>query len=673
MKHVFYKLTFALVALAVIAGCKKDETQPIINEAVVDSNTMSTIPNVSGSVPVYMGDEITIEGLNLMNVSEVTFTYGETKEEKAAELTLQEHKKIGFIVPAFNFAQSDLTYPVSLRIFDKNKGEQPVFDYDFFISVPITDVVINTEDCLSTTEATVGDEVTITGRNLMQVAAVNFAGVTVEDFEAKAVSTTVSTITFAVPASDYVAGDNTVAIAVVWGGTETSVTEEFVVRTPLMNAYEGAVPVLDSEISFTGDNLDLASTFMWGEFEFPVVEQSNDALTLKIPSRLSEEITGEMAADMTAVYGEPAQNVTLLTGLTIDVTPIAGAALPEASSVIPMDGGEAAPYRFFLAKEVTVTGENLDVIESIEVGGVAATVVGTPTPLEYKFMVPETLTFNMEAEDDGDVEVATEFEIIAKFNGGEEASFGTVMVYPMYFYPDVCIGLATGTSSLYTEFAQQNAFFMPNDGKVISATDWFYNAVDPFAIADGGNKVTKGNKIDKAAATAEEYYSVAPYIFLNSDSSGKVSLYSASNSSSALKAHRYVNAEDGSNDNLPSAYGTPITFFRRVTSSSDAEEITSGALTKLYQDDSTTSACPALKAEPGSTSEWTVGSVMMVAYSTYEHGAAKPNAWSGSRRFGYLHVKEVTCADLTTGKATDDRSGYIKFDFYWSPERNLDK
>ena len=61
---------------------------------------------------------------------------------------------------------------------------------------------------------------------------------------------------------------------------------------------------------------------------------------------------------------------------------------------------------------------------------------------------------------------------------------------------------------------------------------------------------------------------------------------------------------------------------------------------------------------------------MLVIYSTFNFGAPKPNAATDSHKIGYMHITEITCADISTGIAHPDRAGYVKFDMFWSRKIN---
>ncbi len=326
--------------------------------------------------------------------------------------------------------------------------------------------------------------------------------------------------------------------------------------------------------------------------------------------------------------------------------------------------------KFYLGKAVTVTGSNLSTVEKIEVQydseRIEAAVSAGATDSELKFTVPDGVTFDS----------AREVSVVAVHNGGEQLEIGKATVYPFYYYKDLQIGLGSSSKSTYTAYAREHAFFLPNTGEVISSDSWWENAVDSWAKS-GSNKVTTAANKVAAGTTAEQYRAVQPYFFFSAASAtaatpNKLAMNSPANSSSQLKTHFYGD----SNTALPSTFGTPLLYFRVLYSASAdvtmKSQIVDGSVTTLTDYDTMGgSAAPALSTAE-STSAWMVGSVIAVQYVNYRHAldGGKPTSEADICRQGFIHIKEVTCADLSTGQALDSREGYIKFDFYWSKTLN---
>lgn len=416
---------------------------------------------------------------------------------------------------------------------------------------------------------------------------------------------------------------------------------------------------MGDSFDLTGTNLDLIGKVLWGTTELTIESATSEKLTLKIPSTLEGQ-TGIQTKALTGTYGTPAQTLSI-GNYRIDVTPLQ-AAVPTAASVVPADGGSASPYKFFLGKTVTVTGENLTLVTALKIGGLSATVIGTTTDTKLTFTVPDGFTFT----------TATDCKIDVTYGNNLTTDFGTVKVYPFYFYPNIQIGLGSNSSSTYTDYARQHAFLLCNSGEVISADTWYDNATDAFAKTGSNALITAANTLTLTAEhPASDYYSVKPYLFFTASSSHKLAMNSPANSSSQLKCHFRTDSKTA----LPSAFGTPLLYFSVLLSTSDtekawADKVKAGTLTDLITYDQLGgSAAPAFAASESSTSTWTAGSVIAVQYVSAAKGV-KPTLLTDLYQMGFMYVKEVTCGDAATGLALTTREGYIKFDFYWSKPIN---
>ncbi len=692
MKNIF-KIFAALTLTAVLTtACEERvlQTDPVESVAAINSNTLTIIPTEGGSVQAFIGDEVSAQGINLEHVSKVEFYHSSSATTVEAEITYLDHTNITFVIPFFDLAQADQAYPVSLYIYDENIGDvdgdgeiDPIFSYSYYITIPIVDVLIDETTPLSPMEGTVGDELVITGRNLGQVSAITFAGTTIA--EADFVSHLAETITFAIPEGTYDAGTSTAAVSVTWnGGDIVSVTEEFAMKTPLFDAYAApaTTPLLNEYIYLTGENLDLVSDYTWDGFSLSVYlpdgeEASSDKVTLYIPAVMDDNHTGVMAKDILASYGSPAQAITAASAVEIDATKLAIAS-PEITSIRAVDDGDDTDaLKFYLGKTVTMTGENMNGITAVSVGGESATIVGTPTGTECQFIIPDTFDFDT-------FTAAEDMEIVVVY-GDDSGSYEltdkpTIKVYPMYYYKDVTMYPGCSSSSYYTTDAYNSAFFMPNIGTTLTPDEWVLN--DPYAVdASGSNPaVTTSKTLNTSYISMDDYYAVEPSFIVFFDSGGsKLSIGSGTNSTSMLKCHRYWDYEDNEPGSaLPSTYGTNLTWFVTVTDteSSAYQDVTDGSLEAFTYSKSGSSCTPAYNNGGNSTSTWETGSVIMVINETYTAAGVsdKPNSLTESHNVGYIHIKEVTCIQDTTvsggGARNEDLSGYVKFDYYWSPVRN---
>ncbi|HIY68851.1 MAG TPA: IPT/TIG domain-containing protein [Candidatus Alistipes intestinigallinarum] len=647
-----YLTLFLTGSLAALTACGPEMNEvDVQNNPAINSTTLSPMTDESGSVRAYVGTEISVGGFNLDRVSHVTV------DGLEAEITEKTIKILKFKIPALDLAQQDAPYQVWMDVYDAD-GESVIFHYPYYVTIPVTDALIT---AYAPAEGTVGTVVTLTGRNLEQITRVHFGAVTVE--ASAFTEVTAEALKFAVPAGEYEAGDSQVAITAEWGTATIDVTGEtlFTLHTPKFDAAsqeEGTQNSIGDEVTFTGQNLDLVSGMKWGEYDLIVVLAEAEAVTVRFPSSIAQTDPVVAEAALTALWGEPAQTTPVASAWRVDTTPV-GPAAPVLVKMEAEDGGES--NKFYLGKTVTVTGENLASIEGFKVDGVEAALVGEPTDISAQFIVPDGVTFTE----------AKEVPVVALYNGGNEVDFGTAMVYPFYYYKGIRLGIGSNSSSTYTEYAADNAFFYPDLGRVVSTYDWYDEALDPYAKSGNNTAISGANKLDQGAISADEYYAVKPYIFFKSDSSDKLALSGCANSYSQIKTHcRFIFDEDKGKvvaTPLPAAYGTPIVMYRVVTSNPDP--ILNGTLTSMdYDGTMPSSGAPSLStAEAGSN--WVKGSVLVMSYVTYAKGAA-PEAITDFAKIGYIIIRDVTCADLATGKANADRAGYIEFDMYWSKTLN---
>ena len=650
MKNIWKGMAALLAGAALLTACGDDSTEPDGHVPAIDVTTRKLAPDATGSTGesgttrAYVGTVVTAEGFNLDQVGDVTF------DGVSAEIVEQTIKTLKFKVPVLDLAQRDDSYRTDLLVLDR--AGNIVFRYEYYVTVPVTDALASG---YSPAEGTVGTVVTIEGRNLEQVTEIRFADRTIlsDAFTEVVAGAEKSSVSFAVPAGNYAAGESEVAIAAVWGGVnEIDVTGEvlFRMQTPRVDPLqqpEGTNSLIGDEVTMTGEYLDLLSEIEWGDSELIVLEQTASTLKVKFPSSIDPTDPVVAAADIAAVYGEPAQRTVLAAAWRLDTTP-QGPAKPVLKEMTAEDG------KFYLGKKVTVKGENMASVEGFFVDGVAAELAGEPNDVQAEFIVPDGVTFTE----------ASEVAVEVVYGGGTKVDFGTATVYPFYYYKDVMLG--SGSSSVknypYPEYAWTNAFFLPDSGEVISTDTWVNEAVDAFARLSASNAaITSANTLNKASVTAEQYYGVQPYIFLSTGSDGKLAFQNPANSASQLKTHRY---EEGKTA-VSSTFGTPIIFYNVLKEGATFDAVKAGTLISMTEIEKVAgSSAPAF----GASRNFVVGDVIAVQYVTYTKGA-KPAADEDICKQGYMVVKEVTCGDAAAGTATD-LNGHVKFDFYWSKTLN---
>ncbi len=650
MKNIWKGMAALLAGAALLTACGDDSTEPDGHVPAIDVTTRKLAPDATGSngesgtTRAYVGTVVTAEGFNLDQVGDVTF------DGVSAEIVEQTIKTLKFKVPVLDLAQRDDSYRTDLLVLDRTGNI--VFRYEYYVTVPVTDALASG---YSPAEGTVGTVVTIEGRNLEQVTEIRFADRTIlsDAFTEVVAGAEKSSVSFAVPAGNYAAGESEVAIAAVWGGVnEIDVTGEvlFRMQTPRVDPLqqpEGTNSLIGDEVTMTGEYLDLLSEIEWGDSELIVLEQTASTLKVKFPSSIDPTDPVVAAADIAAVYGEPAQRTVLAAAWRLDTTP-QGPAKPVLKEMTAEDG------KFYLGKKVTVKGENMASVEGFFVDGVAAELAGESNDVQAEFIVPDGVTFTE----------ASEVAVEVVYGGGTKVDFGTATVYPFYYYKDVMLG--SGSSSVknypYPEYAWTNAFFLPDSGEVISTDTWVNEAVDAFARLSASNAaITSANTLNKASVTAEQYYGVQPYIFLSTGSDGKLAFQNPANSASQLKTHRY---EEGKTA-VSSTFGTPIIFYNVLKEGATFDAVKAGTLISMTEIEKVAgSSAPAF----GASRNFVVGDVIAVQYVTYTKGA-KPAADEDICKQGYMVVKEVTCGDAAAGTATD-LNGHVKFDFYWSKTLN---
>ena len=636
-KTLLYMLALAGTLLAV--SCKEEYgIQTPVNTPAIDVTTQKLEPaaDEAGSVRAFIGTEVTAHGFNLEHVSKVTV------DDADAEIVTKEFKTLVFKIPALSFAQNDDPYKVTLKVFDAD-GESVIFRYDYFVTVPVTDALVSG---FSPKSGTVGTEVTIAGRNLSQVTAVTVGGqkATIADQSDDAVKVVVPAIPSATAAK------TGLDIVATWsqGNIDVTATDKFELNIPAFAAYtQSGNAILGDEIALAGENLDLASEFKWGDIALLVIEQTATAVTLKIPTGVDVMTPAVQTKDITAVYGTPAQTVTVVSAFVLDTSPI-GPAAPIFASIENADA--AYGTNFYLGKELVVKGSNFATVEGFKIDGITVPVSAESTDVEARFVVPSTISGT----------AAKEVSLVALWNGGNELDCGTVTICPFYYTKGLRLRIGSNSKNSYPAENREESFLLLDEARVVSVQDWNDIPVDPFAKS-GSNTVT--STANKVTGSEADYYSVQPYTFAISNSSNKLSFCDPANTANQLKTH-YLNGTTA----LPSTFGTPVMFFAVVTDETLKGTAASGTLQDIVTGAPKASAgAPACGASETS-SVWVKGSVLAVQYVDYAFASTgtKPgDGLQGVRKTGYIHIADITCVDAS-GAAVASREGYIEVDLYWS-------
>lgn len=625
--------------LALTLSCKKEGIQPK-NIPAIDVTTQKLEPaaDESGSIRAFVGTEVTAKGFNLDKVGLVKVN------DLEAEIVSKDIKTLVFKVPALDLAQRDEPYQVKLEVFGED-NTTVIFHYNYYVTVPVTDALVSGFEPKT---GTVGTQVVISGRNLSQVTAVKVEGV-----NAELVAVEDAKVTIAIPPVATDTPQTDLEISAVWSGGELDVTETepFVLSIPVFAAYtQGeSAAVLGDEIVFTGENVDLAGNFTWGGIALLVVEQSETAVTLKIPTGIEVMNPAVQAKDITATYGTPDQTLVLAKNFKVDTTPI-GPAAPVFASITPVDTNYDNIY---LNKEVSVKGENFASIEKFIVDGKEAALTAEPTDVEARFVVPGTITGT----------AAREVSLKAVWGGGNELDCGTITVYPFYYTKGLRLRIGSNSKSTYPAENREESFLLLDEGRVASVQEWYDTPIDPFAKSGNNTVTAAANKAAGTDASEANYYSVQPYTFALSNSGNKLSFCSPANTANQLKTH-YL---DGTTA-LPTTFGTPIMFFSVVADETLKAAAAGGTLQDIVTGAPKASAGAPACGAAETTSVWVKGSVIAVQYMDYASANAgtKPGeGMQGVRKAGYIHIADVTCVDAN-GAAVPSREGYIELDLYWS-------
>jgi len=642
MKRFLSLIPFAAFMTIALSSCKEEAVLPI-NTPAVNVTTEHLEPNAdeSGTVRAYVGTHVSAKGFNLDKVGAVKV------DEIEAVIVEKTMTTLVFEIPDIAKPQQDDPYMVSLEVFDAD-AKTIVFKYDYFVTVPVTDALVSG---YSPTSGTVGTQINVNGRNLDKITRLDFGSEQVAQTEF--ISSSYEAIVVAVPPVQSTEADIELSISAVWeGGTiDVTSTDKFTLHTPVFAPFGQATPAaLGDNLILTGQHLDLVSSIKWGNTELLISEQTSEGITFKIPSDIEKANPAVVSAELFAEYGTPAQKITIIGDFKIDTTPI-GPAAPVFTSVTPADEGYNG---FYLGRKAIVRGENFASIEKFEIDGIEVPLSGEHTDIQAQFTVPAGISGT----------VAKDVPLIAIWNGGNRADFGTIKLHPFYYTQSLKLALGSNSKSTYPAYNAQNAFLLLDEGRVISTSDWNDLSVDPPAKSGTNTVVTASNKV---SGSREDYYSAKPYMFATASSTHKLAFQNPANSSSQLKCHRL---EDGTS--LPSTYGTPVIFMRIMGDGDLKAAVAAGTLEDILSNFELAGAsAPAFGTTEGST--WVKGSVIGLQYLNYEFASTtggKPTAQEDIYQIGYMYIRDINCGDPSTGLAIESREGYIEIDLYWSQVLN---
>ncbi len=663
----------ALVALTLTVGCDPYEINDgkgIYHAPAVKSFSPATTPT-SGKAP---GTEVIFEGVSLDNVSHVTFTAENETTEFPAAINSQAFKRLAVAVPTGDFPQDVIT-TTFFKVYDIN--DQVIYTNPYYVKVPLTDAYVSS--ATPNQKANLGTTITLAGQNLDKVTGVVVGPSTIArtDFVAGATATQIKVV---VPFhASYVAGENTVALKATWeeGGTPKSdivINSAYVITLPkptaptageiLANTTTPAV--IGDEVTFAGEFLTLYDSVYVDGVKASIQAKTDGTLTVKIanvayanPTLHSTSIVG---------YHSPfAVANTLWSSFQFDATPLSAPVTPPAFTAVTsiQDGYDAvsAPTlakRYYLKKEVTISGTDLDIVDSLYLGDYKAPIKGTATATSLTFTVPDDYEFT----------TAVDCELVAYYNNATEASFATDMkVYPFYFWKGKVVGAQGLKDCCFMGLTSGNVYTTDQWATLdAKAADPTYQKAD--AAGASGSIMNPKNVLNKAVYTsAADWYAVEPYFFISVSTSGGAQppvLQSTSNSSSQLKNFK----TSGGSALMSAGYGSSMLFYKIISAGSGneliyADSVRNGSITNLLG--YSPSITSGIVSAPGyvtteTATDFALNSVIMAYMPTYTIGAklASGNAATGLYQIGFIHVREIN--GVSEGWST---SAKLTFDIYW--------
>lgn len=363
-------------------------------------------------------------------------------------------------------------------------------------------------------------------------------------------------------------------------------------------------------------------------------------------------------------------------GTSSVTTPLEEAPSIEVVRVKPEFDQPIVLERTAVGKSVTLTGENLDKVDRILVGGVEAVISKQPT----------SLTFTVPAGEFQDGDTST--TVVAEYFDGYETftlSDAFVVYVPFVKFWENMRVWAQGR-----DVESFSSFFSPETGRVYANSDW-RTIVDPISYQYQANTCSAGNTPNKAVITEEQYNSVNPYFFFSGVSAGQLQINSPANSSGQLK--NFFTENNSSNEYRvtgasANCYGTPVLTFRYLDPSNGTEkalidQVKNQTLERIDEEsfpidvEAKTVAGIGISSAKGTLNSdvWAAGkyekgtdaaavdvdAVLMVLY--YDYDGSAENVAANVRRIGFLHIRTVNFKTYNNTSAPS--SSDVTFNCYW--------
>ena len=516
-------------------------------------------------------------------------------------------------------------------------------------------------ESFSPASAPVGAEIIVTGQHLSGVTKA-YIGDQEMVIREKVSDTRLSIVAGANGRDGKIVLENTVGK----GESEASFTYSYAVPSLKPALLQDSV-VMGDRLLLSGSDLSAVEAVLFTaegcdeSHEGEIFEQSTSEIVARVPYVENNNVR------ITLRYFDGEASVT---------TPLDEAPSIEVVRLVPKFDEPIVLDRTAVGKSITLTGENLDKVDRILVGGFEAVSSKQST----------SLTFTVPAGDFKDGDTTT--SVVAEyFDGHEEielsASFVVYVPFVKFWENMQTWGQGRDVESL-------SSFFSPETGRVYANSDW-REVIDPISYQYQASTCSAANTPNKAVITEEQYNSVNPYFFFSGVSAGQLQVNSPANSTGQLKNFYFENNSadayrvTGVNGNC---YGTPVLTFRYLDPSNATEkalidQVKNQTLEKIDEESfpidveaktvggiGISSAKGTLNSDTWAAGKYTAGTdapnvdvdaVLMVLYYNYEGSSS--NVAANVRRIGFLHIRTVNFKTYNNTKAPS--SSDVTFNIYW--------
>lgn len=523
-------------------------------------------------------------------------------------------------------------------------------------------------ESFSPMRAPVGSEIVIMGENLNNVSSACIGDVEVE------ILTKVSDKQMSIKVGQDVTSGKIILVNPTGKGSSAENFECSFAVPELVASLIPSSAELGESILLTGSYLNSAKSVLFtaqgveNGHSATIVTRSDEELVVKVPYVENEDavITFEYSDGKGTVQSDPA------TAPHIKV-------IRKVPTFAPVTFERTA-----VGKSLTLTGENLNNVETVTVGGFEAQIASKSAG---------SITFTIPSGDfaDGETTVALK---VGYFEGNESLTLDDsfVVYVPFVKYWENIVLECQSQDAVNGIFT---SFFSPENGKAYANSLWA-TTLDPLAMSLQGSQFKAANQFKDGTVSEEEYNAVLPYFFFSVSGGNDLQINSPANSNSQLKNFMndsYIHSTNRVPGNSSSpASGTPILAFRCLSSGNEAEasiisKVVSGSLENIdektfpiNETDMTIGGVgftSALGGGKSSTQKWPsveapasfvnttldlskADVVLMMAYYSC-NGFNTENKVQNIKRIGFVHITKIDY--IVSNK--DFRGSQVTFNCYW--------